>query len=70
MVKKAILGSLKCLPLWDVDDKLISILVVVGHKMIFLDQAEGQDVRYFLGVISDRIRISKEVKKFVGVCYS
>ena len=49
------------------DDKLIPILALVGHKGIFLYQAEGQDVSYSLGVISYRIGISGEVTKFVGV---
>ena len=35
MVKKTSLGNLKCWPLWDVDDNLISFLAVVGHKVIF-----------------------------------
>ena len=43
------------------DNKLISILAFVGHKVIFLDQAEGHDVRYPLKIIPDRIRISGEV---------
>ena len=34
IIKQTILGHLKCWPLWDVDDKLISILDVVGHKII------------------------------------
>ena len=33
------------------DDKIISILAVVVYRVIFLDQAEGQDVGYSLGVI-------------------
>ena len=52
------------------DDKLISISAVVGHKVIFLDQANGQDVIYSLGVITYRIRISGEVTNFVGVYHS
>ena len=67
MVKQTSIGHLKCWPLWDVDDKLISILAVVGHEVIFLDQAEWQDVRYSLGVIPDRIGISREVT-IVLVC--
>ena len=38
MVKKTILGHLKCWPLWDVYEKLITILAILGHKVIFLDQ--------------------------------
>ena len=57
MVKQTSLGHLKCWPMWAVDDKLISILDVVGHKVIFLDQAEGQDVSYSVGIIPDRIGI-------------
>ena len=51
-------------------DRIISILAVVGHKTILLDQAEGQDDRYYLGVIPGRIGISREVTNFVGVCHS
>ena len=43
-------GNLKCWLLWGVGEKLISILAVVGHKVIFLYQAEGEDVSYSLGV--------------------
>ena len=67
MIKQTILGHLKCCPLWDVDDKLISISAVVDHRVIFLDQAKGKDVRYSLVVIPYRIRISQEVANFV-VC--
>ena len=70
MVKKKSLGHLKCWPLWDVDEKLISILAVVGHRVIFLYQSEVQDVRYPLGIISYRIGISREVTNFVGLCHS
>ena len=35
MIKQTSLGHLKCWPLWDVDYKLISILAVVGHRVIF-----------------------------------
>ena len=70
MIKQTSLGHLKCWPLWAVDEKLISILAVVGHKVIFLDQAKGQDVSYSLGVILERIGISEEVTYFVGVCHS
>ena len=51
MVKHTSLGHLKCWPLWDVDDKLISISAVIGHRVIFMDQVKGQDVCYPLGVI-------------------
>ena len=70
MVKKTSLGHIKCWPLWNLDDKLISILAVVGHKVIFLYQSEGQDVSYSLGVIPYRIGISREVTNLVGVCHS
>ena len=70
MVKHTSLGHLKCWPLWSVDDKIVSILDVVGHKVIFLDQAEGKGVIYSLGVIPDMIGESKEVTNFVGVCHS
>ena len=70
MVKQASLGHLRCWPRWDVDGKLIYIWDVVVHKVIFMDQAKGQDVRYSLGIIPYRIRISREVTNFVGVCHS
>ena len=70
MVKETSLGHLKCWPLWDADDKLISILAVVDHRVIFLYQSKGQYVRYSLGVILYRIRISGEVANFIGVCHS
>ena len=70
MVKQTGLGHLKCWLMWSVYDKLISILAVVGHKVIFLDQAEGQDVSYYLGVITYRIVISGEVTNFFGVFHS
>ena len=70
MIKQTNLGHLKCWPLWDVDDKLISISAVVGHRVFFLYQAKGQDVSYSLGVIPYRIRISREVTNFVGMCHS
>ena len=46
------------------DDKLISILAIVGHRVIFLDQAKGKYVSYSLGVILYRIGISGEVTIF------
>ena len=52
------------------DDKLISILAVVGHKVIFMDHAEGQDVRYSLEVMPDRIGISGGVTDVVDVSHS
>ena len=70
MVKQTSLGHLKCWPLWAVDDKLISISSVVGHRAIFMDQDKGQDVRYYLGVIPYRIRISREINNIFGVCHS
>ena len=70
MVKHTSLGHLKFWPLWDVDDKLISISAVIGHRVIFLDQAKVQDVRYSLGVISHRIRISQDIANIFGVCNS
>ena len=69
MVKQTSLGNLKCWPLCAVDDKIISILDFVGHRVIFLDQAKGQDISYSLGGILYRIGISGEVTNFVGVCY-
>ena len=70
MVKETSLGHLKCWPLWDADDKLISISAVVDHRVIFLDQSKRQYVSYSLGVILYRIRISREITHFVGVCHS
>ena len=70
MVKQTSLGHLKCWPLWAVDDKIISISAVVGHRVIFLDQAKGQDVPYSLGVIPYRIIIYWETTNIVGVCHS
>ena len=70
MVKHSSLGHLKCWPLWAVDDKIISISAVVGHSVIFMDQAKGQDVCCSLGVIPYRIIISWEVTNFVGMCHS
>ena len=70
MLEHTILGHLECWPMWAVDDKIISILSVVGHKVVFLDQYEGQDVIYSLGVMPYRIGISGEVTNFVGVCRS
>ena len=51
MAKQKSLVHHKCWPLWDVDDKLISVLSLVGHRVIFLYQAKGQDVIYSLGII-------------------
>ena len=70
MVKQTSLGHLKCWPLWDMDDKLISIWAVVGHRVVFLYEAKIQYVIYPLGVIPYRNRISGEVTNFVGVCHS
>ena len=70
MVKQTSLGRLKCWLLWVVDDKLISISAVVGHRVIFLEQAKGQDVSYSFGDLLYKIRISREVTNFFGVCYS
>ena len=67
MVKQASLSHLKLWPLWVVNDKLISISAVVGHRVVFLDQAKVQDVRYSLEVIPYRIRISGEVANFFGL---
>ena len=70
MIKQTIIGHIKFWTLWAVDDKLISILAAVGHNMIILDQAEGQDVSYSLGVIPDRIELSGRVTNCFGVCHS
>ena len=70
MVKHTSLGHLECWMLWAVDDKLISVLAIVGHKVIFLDHSEGQYVSYSLGVILDRIGISGDFANFVGMCRS
>ena len=68
MVKQTIIVHLKCWPLWAVYHKIIFILAVLGHRVIFLDQDKGQDVRYYLGVIPYRTRISREITNLVGVC--
>ena len=52
------------------NEKLISISAVMGHRVIFMYQAKGQDVCYSLGVIPHRIRISREIANIVGVCHS
>ena len=70
MVKHTSLGHHKFFLLWAVDEKLISIIAVVGHKLMFLNQDEGQYVRYSLGVIPDRILISRKVTNCFGVCHS
>ena len=70
MVKHTSLGNLKCWPLWAVYEKLIFILAVVGHRVIFLDQAKGHDVSNSLEFIPERIKISGEVTNFVGMCHS
>ena len=67
MVKNTSLGNLKCWMLWAAGDKLIYILTILGHKVIFMDQSKGQYVSYYLGVIPDRIGIYREVTNFVGV---
>ena len=56
--------------MWSVDEKLISISSVVDHRVIFLDQAKGQDVRYSPGVIPYRIRMYRDITNFVVVCHS
>ena len=56
--------------MWAVDGKLISILAIVGHKIILLDHSEGQYVSYSPVVISYRIGIYRGVTKFFGVCHS
>ena len=61
MVKQTSLDNLKCWTMWYMDDKLISVLDFVGHKVIFLDQSKRQDVSYSFGVIPDRVGISAEV---------
>ena len=70
MVKQTSLGHLKCWLLCSVDEKLISISDFLGYRVIFLDQAKRRDVSYSLAVIPYRIRISREVANFVGVCHS
>ena len=57
MIENTSLGHLEC---W----------IVIGHRVIFLDQAKGQDVCYSLGVIPHRIRISREITNLVGLCHS
>ena len=69
MIEKTSLGHLECWPLWDVNDKLIYLSAVIGHRVIFLDQAKGQDVCYSLGVIPHKIRISRDITNLVFVCH-
>ena len=70
MVKQTSLSHLKCWTMWAVDEKLVSILAIVGHRVDFLGQAKGQNVRYSLGVIPYRIVISGDVANLIGVCHS
>ena len=70
MIEHTSLGHLECWPMWYVDYKIISVLVVVGHQIILLDQTYIHDVGYPLVVIPDRIGISGEVTNFVGVYHS
>ena len=70
MIKNTSLGHLECLPLRAVNDKLIPISSVIGHRVIFMDQAKGKDVLYSLGVIPHRIRIPREITNLFGVCHS
>ena len=51
MVKQTSLDHLKFWQLWAVGDKLISNSVVVGHRVVFLDQAKVRDVCYSLWFI-------------------
>ena len=46
------------------DEKHISVLDVLVHQMIILDQYEGRDVGYSLGVKPYRIGISGEDTQF------
>ena len=69
MVKQTWLVHLKWWPLLAADDKTISILAVVGQKVIFLDKTEEEDVSYSVGIIPFRIIISGEVTNLVGVCH-
>ena len=64
MIKHTSLVRIKYWLLWDVDDKLISILAVLGHKMIPMDQSEVHYVNYSLGVIPESILISREITSF------
>ena len=51
----------------------ILALVVFNYGrcgMILLDQAEGPDVGYYLGVIPYRIIISEEVANYFGMYHS
>ena len=44
MIEKTSLVHLECWPLWAVNNKLVSVSAVIGHRVIFLDQAKGKDV--------------------------
>ena len=50
MVKNTSLGHLKCWPLWAVDDKLVSILDVVCHRMIFWTRLRDRMLAIPLGL--------------------
>ena len=50
MVKHTSLGNIKRWPLWDVDDKLIYILAVVDHKVIFWTRTRDRMLAIPLGL--------------------
>ena len=50
MVKHTSIGHLKCWLLWAVDDKIISILAVIGHKVIFWTRPRDRMFTIHLGL--------------------
>ena len=50
MVKHTRIGYLKCWPLWAVDDKVIYILYVVGHRVIFWTRPRDRMLSIPLGL--------------------
>ena len=50
------------------DNKIISVLHVVGHQMILMDQSNGLDVSYYCDFIPDRIGRYGEVANYFCVC--
>ena len=50
MVKYTSLGHLKCWPLWAVDDKIVSILAVVGHTVFLWTRPKDMMLAIPLGL--------------------
>ena len=56
--------------MWDMNDKSIPVLTVIGHYMVFLHQYELHNVDYPLWIIPDSILLSRDVASSVGLGYS